>query len=172
MNVQRAAAIYTAVFAQADRVNPRVREGFARHSEDPDSRRNHWLGGRFENVYIDPAKIPKVRELLAFALACAREILAHPPAELRAGFWFIEMRPGHATLPHTHDDGDELLSGVYYLRVPAHSGDLVILEGHLRTVVQPREGLAVFFSPDVLHEVTPNRSNENRLSLAFNIGPA
>jgi len=171
MSVARNAAVYTALFEQADRVNPRVREGFARHADDPGTRRSHWFGGRFENVYIDPAKVPEVRELLAFALACAQEILGRPDAALRSGFWFNEMRPGQATLSHTHDDDDELLSGVYYLRVPADSGDLVILEEHLKTIVQPQEGLAVFFPPDVLHEVTPNRSNENRLSLAFNIGP-
>ncbi len=140
-----------------------------RHAQS--NRRSHYFGGRFENIYISRDKIPELGSLLQAAEDCAREILGHLSRPLNVGFWFNEMGPGHATLPHTHDDDDELLSGVYYLRVPQHSGDLILVDGSLRRVIRPKEGMFVFFRPDILHEVTENKSQETRLSLAFNVGP-
>jgi len=172
MRLRKNADIFFADYAEGGRLNPLICRAFARRLDDQETRRSHYFGGRFENIYMDREHIPEVGELLAFAEASAREALRLEDTALRQGFWFNEMKPGQRTLPHTHDDADELLSGVYYLRVPEGSGDLVILDGPVKTVVEPKEGMLVFFGPHVLHEVTANLSGETRLSVALNIGPA
>ena len=91
-------------------------------------------------------------------------------APLSVGFWFNEMPPGYRTLPHTHDDYDELLSGVYYVTVPPRSGNLVIEGGGKPLVVEPEAGKMVFFPPDRPHEVERNESAQIRLSIGMNFG--
>ena len=90
--------------------------------------------------------------------------------KLVSGFWFNAMRPGDITTVHTHDDDDELLSCVYYISVPDNSGDLVITENNEKLVLKPEAGSFVFLSPEILHEVSRNESNDSRLSMAFNFG--
>ena len=69
-----------------------------------------------------------------------------------------------------HDEDDELVSGVYYVQVPRDTGELLLTHGDVSTRVQPVAGQFVFFAPDVLHEVTENRSTETRLSIGMNFG--
>ena len=159
------------IFDNAPVVNRRICAGFNALRHDRSNRHSHYFAGRFENIYISRDKIPELDGLLDVAEEFAREILGQRSGPLGQGFWFNEMGPGHATLPHSHDDDDELLSGVYYLRVPRHSGNLILMDGSLRGVIRPQEGMFVFFRPDVLHEETENKSQETRLSLAFNVGP-
>jgi hypothetical protein len=59
---------------------------------------------------------------------------------------------------------------VYYVRVPENCGDLVLTRGVASTRIIPRQGMFVFFSPDVMHEVTENKSDETRLSIGMNFG--
>lgn len=135
-------------------------------------RRSHFFNGRFENIYIAADALPGLNMVLAQALAFAGDILGVAPARLRLGFWFNAMRPGDVTLPHAHDDDDELLSAAYYLRVPAHSGDLLIHAGARHARIVPRPGQFVFFAPQRPHEVTRNDSGQLRLSLGINFGLA
>jgi len=90
---------------------------------------------------------------------------------LRCGFWFNAQRPGQFTSEHTHEELDELLSGVYYLSAPERSGDLILRDGPLSIHVTPAAGLFLFFPPNLSHRVETNRSDALRLSLAFNFGP-
>lgn len=133
-------------------------------------RRSHFFEGRFENVYIDRSALPSIEPVLQAACLAAAQIHACDVSALSAGFWFNDMPPGSRTLPHTHDDDDELLSCVYYVTVPAHSGCLVVEASGERTVVQPQAGRMLCFPPDILHWVTPNRSEQNRLSIGINVG--
>lgn len=134
--------------------------------------RNHYLGGRYENLYVTLDSIPDMRVVLDLAIAQAAHLLHHPKRNLRLGWWINIMQPGNVTYPHTHDDDDELLSGVYYIDVPANSGNLVLLRGKHRIEIIPRAASYVFFAPDLLHEVTRNESPRPRISVGFNIGPA
>lgn len=154
-------------------LNRALAAGVARHAEDPDVRKTHFFDGRHENLYIDSERIPELATVLNTARELARGLLGLPSTDrLRCGGWFNRMGPGHVTLPHRHDDDDELLSAVYYVQVPRDSGQLVLLEPPIHTRVEPREGMFVFFPPSVLHEVTENRSATERLSIGINIGPA
>lgn len=134
--------------------------------------RNHFLGGRYENLYIASDAFPEMGVILDLATAQAAHILGRPKKELILGWWLNIMRPGDITYPHTHDDADELLSGVYYIDVPPDSGRLLLTSGVQYVEVEPRAGRFVFFAPDVMHEVTRNESCRSRISIGFNIGPA
>jgi hypothetical protein len=135
-------------------------------------RRHHYLGGRYENLYVTLESIPELRVVLDLATAQAAHILNRPKKDLCLGWWINVMRPGDITWPHTHDAGDELLSGVYYIDVPPDSGKLVLTQGAQRQEIEPRAGRFVYFAPDVLREVTRNESDRPRISVGFNLGPA
>lgn len=133
-------------------------------------RRSHFFEGRYENIYIGRERLPVIELVLQAVCAVAAQLHGGISTDYRAGFWFNDTPPGGRTLPHTHDDDDELLSCVYYVEVPDNAGCLVVEEGGQRLVVRPRAGRLVFFAPAALHWVTPNLSDGNRLSVGINVG--
>jgi hypothetical protein len=137
--------------------------------DHPEVRRTHHFHGRFENTYVPAALMPELAPLLDWVRAQAAALL-HTD-QLRFGFWFNEMGPGHRTSLHSHEEEDELLSAVYYLQVPADSGCLVLWDGDTAHRIVPQEGMLLLFPPELPHEVEENRSDATRLSVAFNFGP-
>ncbi|WP_200387428.1 putative 2OG-Fe(II) oxygenase [Thiocapsa imhoffii] len=133
--------------------------------------RSHFVGGRFENLYLDRDRIPELAILLEQSLRLAGAILERPPEQLRFGFWLNIMAPGDATSTHTHDESDELLSGVYYVVAPPDSGDLLIQDETASMRIAPRAGTLLFFPPSLAHGVAANRSAATRISVGLNIGP-
>ena len=172
MILYRNSPVYVGFYDRSAEANPAIRRSFDRHAGGPEIRRTHFFGGRFENVYLNLEQVPEMAGVMAQARELAAEILELDPAGLAAGLWFNAMEPGQATLPHSHDDAYELLSGVYYVEVPEDSGSLVITEGRLRTTVSPEPGMFVFFPADAVHEVTRNLSELRRLSVGMNFGAA
>lgn len=130
--------------------------------------KSHFLEGRFENIYLDSTDFPALQMILDETKTFAAEVL-ETQRPLHIGHWFNEMQPGHRTLPHTHEEGEELLSGVFYITAPKNSGDLLIGVGKSQQRVQPEAGKYVFFPPDVVHEVEENKSDHMRLSLGMNV---
>lgn len=161
--------VYFAELEQAEGINRALIDAFSREKNAPDVRRSHHFMGRFENTYIPAQRLPELQPLAGFAQQMAAQVLGRAP--LRQGFWFNEMPPGHRTTLHSHEEDDELLSGVYYLVCPAHSGRLILHDDDALITITPRPGLLVLFPPDLPHEVEENRSRETRLSIAFNFGP-
>jgi hypothetical protein len=172
MDLEQNARLYFGTLDGAAALNRALADGFARWAEHPETERSHYFGDRYENVYVSAERIPELAQVLAAARRLAGEALGLAPDRLGVGFWFNAMGPGQCTLPHTHDDADELLSGVYYVEVPPDSGDLVIQDRHARTTVTPCPGMFVLFPPDLPHEVTDNRSDRPRLSIGMNFGLA
>jgi len=166
-----AATIHGGSLADAERLNHRILTAFADLTATDFSRRTHFFGGRFENLYLDCDRIPELGIVLDQAERWAREILSWGDRPLGRGFWFNAQGSGQSTSEHTHDELDELLSGVYYLSAPERSGDLILRDGLLSTRVTPRAGLFLFFPPSLSHRVETNHSDALRLSLAFNFGP-
>jgi hypothetical protein len=154
----------------AEAVNAAILRQFAAVRDDPGLERSHLFEGRYENLYIPRRRLPALAPVLAEAERVACHLLRCQAGELALGFWFNEMRPGHRTLAHRHDEDDELLSAVYYLSAPSDSGDLLLTQDAARTRIRPRQGMFVFFPPQVLHEVGVNHSAEVRLSIAMNFG--
>ena len=102
------------------------------------------------------------------------------------GLWGMINPPGSRNNVHTHPYN--YLSGVYYLKVPPKSGNLVFLEPkpqaevlsppkkkdasiHLAHSVtwEPKENSLIFFPSWLQHEVKTNNSNADRVILSFNI---
>ena len=102
------------------------------------------------------------------------------------GLWGMINPPRSRNNVHTHPYN--YLSGVYYLKVPQNSGNLVFLEPkpqaevlsppkkkeasvHLAHSVtwEPKQNSLIFFPSWLQHEVQYNNSKEDRVILSFNI---
>lgn len=166
--------LYTRVFSQACfDVNEKVLTGFESLVDGDFTSKTHMFNGRYENLYLDKEKITGLEIIVDSAMEEAAKILKRDKNKLSSGFWLNSMQPGDVTTAHTHDDADELLSCVYYIKVPedaSRSGNLIITHNNEKTEFVPEEGYFVFFSPATLHEVSKNETNEARLSIAFNFG--
>jgi hypothetical protein len=171
IDLQVSHRLYLGRIAAAAILNQQILDAYARLGERDFTRRTHHVGGRYENLYLERERIPALAQVLDQATAFAANILALPATALRCGFWLNDMGPGQATSRHTHAELDELLSGVYYVAVPPDSGELVVFDRRMRTLVQPEPGMLVFFRPEVPHEVSVNRSSGHRLSVGMNFGP-
>lgn len=134
-------------------------------------KKTHLFAGRYENIYVDHERLPSLSGLVAFWVQSAARVLSRDDDKIRCGYWFNDMQPGDVTLPHSHDDYDEWLSGVYYLKVPQQSGNLILHSEDERVSVIPEEGKLVLFSSSNVHEVEENRSRQARLSIGINFGP-
>ncbi len=164
------APLYLGRLEAADAVNPALLTRYLALRDHPSTRRTHAFAGRFENTYVDRHLMPELRPVTEAALHYAQTLLRRD--RLRFGCWFNEMGPGDRTTLHSHDDDDELLSGVYYVTAPPQCGRLEVHDGPVRLYVEPEAGRFVFFDPALPHAVEPNRSTALRLSIAFNFGPA
>jgi len=102
--------------------------------------------------------------------------------------WLVQSKPNQQSMRHIH--GNSIFSGVLYISVPPNSGNLVfdlnvnddrnitsIMEPQIRTQnqyntrvyhLQPQNNMLVLFPANLSHQVDINRSNEDRISLAFN----
>ena len=156
---------------EPDKLNASLYERFMDLSGTERVRQSHHFGGRFENSYIDEADIPDIATVLNVVRQQAGQLLGIPAESLKAGFWFNAMEAGHRTTLHHHDENDELLSAVYYIRVPENSGDLILHDGDRKVSIQPQEGKLVMFAPAQLHEVTAHLGTGLRLSVGMNVGP-
>ncbi|MFB1489700.1 MULTISPECIES: hypothetical protein [unclassified Thiocapsa] len=165
------AEIHRCGLADAEGVNASIVSAVNGMREGDFERRSHFIGGRFENLYLERTRIPAILPVLDQALACAGLILGRAPGTLRCGFWLNLTGPGQSTSEHTHDEHDELLSGVYYVAVPPDSGDLILYDGPSRIHIEPYAGTFLFFPPNLPHAVETNRSASPRLSIGINIGP-
>jgi hypothetical protein len=157
--------------AEPARLNTRLYDRFRELYETDRVRQTHHFAGRFENIYLQASDIPDISTLLDVMKQQAAQLLGIPTATLKVGFWFNAMDAGQRTSLHHHDENDELLSAVYYIRVPENSGDLILHDAGNTVRIQPQEGKLVMFAPDVLHEVTPHLGSGLRLSVAMNVGP-
>jgi len=156
---------------EPDELNTSLYGRFMELSTTDRIRQSHHFEGRFENIYIDEADIPDMATVLNVVKQQAGQWLDIPAARLKAGFWFNAMEAGQRTTLHHHDENDELLSAVYYIRVPENSGDLILHDDGKQVSIQPQAGKLVMFSPKLLHEVTANVGTGLRLSVAMNVGP-
>jgi hypothetical protein len=134
-------------------------------------RQSHHFAGRFENIYADEADIPEINGVLDVLKLQTAKLLAVPADSLKAGFWFNAMQAGQRTTPHHHDENGELLSAVYYIRVPGNSGELILHAAGESISIHPQAGKLVMFAPAIMHEVTVHQGSGLRLSVGMNVGP-
>jgi len=171
MNIKTIPQLYLTLVPNASTINQQILQRFGDFYDHPNTQRSHFFHGRFENIYIDQTYIPEILPVLTAAKQAASKIL-QKTEEIRCGYWFNLMRPGDQTSLHAHEEDDELLSAVYYVAVAEHCGDLVLGTPPLAVRIKPLPGMMVFFPPSLPHAVEINVSGQNRLSIAFNFGPA
>ncbi len=164
------ATVRFAELPHSAKINEALIAAFGREQDGANVKRTHMFHGRFENIYIPAERLPEIAPVSAFARDVATRVLGR--TDLRCGFWFNAMSPGHRTTRHSHEENDERLSAVYYLACPADSGRLILHDEAAQIIVTPQQGLLVVFPPNLPHEVEENRSETMRLSVAFNFGPA
>lgn len=148
-------------------INQEILSCFLSMNESQYLHQTHLFQGRYENIYIQPEVIPALKILIENIKHEISLYLNEDVTNIKFGFWLNVMYPEQATSRHCHDDLDEVLSGVYYVKVPPHSGKLIFYADDTITL-EPREGLLVLFSPALEHEVMKNASDEVRLSIGFN----
>jgi uncharacterized protein (TIGR02466 family) len=107
-------------------------------------------------------------------------------------FWININQKNNFNLQHSHPSS--FLSGVLYVKVPKNSGKIVFLDPlrqvrvcyeeywHITDSVSrnklfykkyeiiPEDGMLILFPSWLEHYVEPNNSDEDRISIAFNIG--
>ena len=81
-------------------LNNALLQGFLKHQHDPDLKRTHLFGGRYENIYLTSRQIPELGDLLDEACDHARRILHID--DLQAGCWFNFMPGGSVTREATN----------------------------------------------------------------------
>lgn len=101
--------------------------------------------------------------------------------------WVNVNPPGTYNSMHTHNGG--VMTGIYYVKVPENSGDLqainpnpafdfVMKDAYIETpnqfnssniIIPPVEGRLYLFPCWLAHQVKVNKSQENRVSIAFDV---
>lgn len=101
--------------------------------------------------------------------------------------WVNINNKGDYNKRHSHADGINLLSGVYYVKVPENSGDIIFHDprpsaihymagmryygqGKMQSCKIPvKENRLLYFPSWLEHEVEPNNTDEDRISISFNL---
>jgi hypothetical protein len=91
-----------------------------------------------------------------------------------AEIWGHFTPPGEQTMIHNHyEKGARGLSWVYYPHMPENAGNLIfqcqVDTQRIMWEIDSTEGNIYFFSRDILHFVTRNASEENRISVSGNL---
>jgi uncharacterized protein (TIGR02466 family) len=101
-------------------------------------------------------------------------------------FWININKNSNSNIPHTHPNS--ILTAVYYVKVPEFSGTLKLFtpinnydEYFKDFMIEkyneynsttynfiPKKGKLVFFPSWLMHEVEPNKTDSDRISIAFN----
>jgi uncharacterized protein (TIGR02466 family) len=85
--------------------------------------------------------------------------------------------------PHYHPNSN--FSGVFYIKTPKECGNLIFIKdsgssmnglalfleeiGSSTYTIKPEENLLILFPSNFLHYAEPNKSEESRISIAFNV---
>jgi len=86
--------------------------------------------------------------------------------------WFNISSFTNFNAPHTHHHNKNNLSGVLYLKVPKNSGRIIFLDPlsiNDPSYLTPKEKDIILFPSILPHYVEPNLSQEDRISIAFNL---
>jgi uncharacterized protein (TIGR02466 family) len=123
-----------------------------------------------------------MEEANAFADALELETRRHPLKFTEC--WMNIYGEGHAQEVHQH--ANAVVSGIYYAKAPAGSGDLLIHSPYMDIMldppkrrsnglnikvmpITPKEGMMILFPSYVKHSVKPTHGNGERVSIAFNL---
>ena len=102
-----------------------------------------------------------------------------------SGSWSVRLARAGYHVNHVHSQG--WISSCYYVRLPRASADPMLQAGwlklgetdlklaqreHIGRMVQPHEGMLVLFPSYMFHGTTPFDTDEERITVAFDVVPA
>ena len=185
----KAAYFPTIIYAKDVQLDNRLfeREVIEWSKKDKGIRRTNMIGWHSTTeMHKIPVFKPLVDELFKMQIEMYREeFLSREP--IIGNMWANINPPGGYNRPHIHPNSH--FSGVYYIKAPQNSGDIVFNDprsgahmimperikdskppSHLwREVrINPLEGRLIMFPSWLWHCVEPNESNDIRISVSFN----
>lgn len=170
--------------------NSQLEQNILHHqSENPGRKISNYGGWQSRNINFNSFS-NEVTLLSDEILATSRALATsyRVSAKLIIGnLWFNVNGTGAFNAPHRHPNS--LFSAVYYVNVPKGSGNIVfknpnpVMYAHLTTdnliamndinatnwTVIPEPGMILVFPSWLEHYVEPNSSQENRISISYNI---
>ena len=141
--------------------------------------------GGWQSNDLDLNKYNDFDELVAYINICLTNIAAevHPKFKLGLSNAWININP-KGTWNSVHAHPCSVISGVFYVATDQNTGNIVFDSGsaskHYRfnafnsdmflrsAIYHPYDGMIVLFPSWVEHEVTVNKSDKTRISIAFN----
>lgn len=148
---------------------------------DRHSNRKGWQKNNLQDL-------PQLQHLIAligkkFEQFILNELIPMTPCEFYLGNMFCNINPpGAYHLPHVHE-GD--FTGVYYVKAPKNSGCLSLIHPQqcantaklssifknikLEEKIEPEAGKGYFFPTYLNHYVEENLSDDDRISISYNI---
>ena len=185
----KAAYFPTIIYAKDLQLDNRLfeREIIEWSKRDKGVKRTNMIGWHSTtDMHKIPVFKPLVDELFKMQIEMYREeFLSREP--IIGNMWANINPPGGYNRPHIHPNSH--FSGVYYIKAPQNSGDIVFNDprsgahmimperikdskppSHLwREVrINPLEGRLIMFPSWLWHCVDPNESNDIRISVSFN----
>ncbi|MBX3489508.1 MAG: hypothetical protein KF769_04275 [Parvibaculum sp.] len=140
------------------------------------------------NLHLGP-ELAEIRRIIGNACAGCASHLSFDFDRFEMFFqemWLNKNGPGDFNKAHVHPNS--ILSGAYYAKVPAKSGNIEFYDPVRERVMSTfpvkartrinsqameyrgREGLLLIFPGWLQHSVQPNRSEDFRVSISFNMG--
>lgn len=181
--------LYSTVVAEQARYRDtlvnEILESKARHPGVRRSNRDAWHSGEEFLAVRTPAIGWVLQNIVKFGrLALAKTHQDWATSELKLGhYWANVLGPGGWNAPHHHVPSH--WSGVYYITVGKIGPGGDDLSGHIEFLnpspwqsqlgkvgnfaYGPRDGLLLLFPASLVHFVHPHGSDENRISIAFNL---
>jgi hypothetical protein len=122
------------------------------------SNRLGWQSQQLKNTEL----IPWAEDFLNLCLKTVNT--THPFKHI----WFNISPPGAYHNWHSH--GGAILAGVYYIKTLANCGCIEFRQNEQTLTIEPYAGLLLTFPVGLEHRVLENKSADDRITLAFNLG--
>ena len=129
-------------------------------SQSTPALRSNILGWQSKQ-YSDTKEIPWIDKFLKNCFSTAN--LTNIPTAV----WFnVNSKNAHH---RWHSHGAASTIGIFYIRIPNDSGNIEFRHNKEILSITPYEGLLLIAPAGIEHQVLPNNSNEDRISMAFNL---
>ena len=152
-------------------------------SNDPDAGGWHSRA----DLHRDPAFMFFAHHVRELANSIGNDLSYAPSTNLKVqSMWAIENEPGASNSAHVHPAA--LWSGVYYVQASESAGDIEFTDPRTANIMQqptyarrpdkcqisacyqPVPGRFLIFPSWLFHFVHPNRSNQKRVIISYNLG--
>jgi uncharacterized protein (TIGR02466 family) len=153
--------------------------------QDTGASASNVLGWHSKSTLFELDEIKPLKSLIDAAVLEVSQTVGYGNVQIKAANCWANVNPKYAS-NKIHDHANCLLSGVYYVKAPKDSGQLMFYDPRsAKTFYKPlvsnftaytadaiahaaEEGLMLIFPSWLKHGVEPNLSNEDRVSISFN----